>query len=120
MRVNVLRMLRSRLVLVTGAKPGAHSIGIQTSPLRLVCAISQKIKPRDRVPPKAAPKNSSDGKCANLGAREKLIAPARPYITHGTQRCLRSRSSMTVATEKIPAACPEGKLLPLPKRARVP
>src|SRR5229473_2036802 len=41
------------------------------------------------VNPSAAPKNTSDGKCACVVTREKLIAPAAPYATHGTQRCCR-------------------------------
>ncbi len=41
------------------------------------------------VNPKAAPRNTSDGKCACVVTREKLIAPAAPYATHGTQRCRR-------------------------------
>src|ERR1700675_3240021 len=53
--------------------------------------------------------NTSDGKCANVGTREKLIAPASPYMTHGTQRCCRYLSATTVDTEKIPAAWPDGK-----------
>ena len=41
------------------------------------------------VNPSAAPRNTSDGKCACVVTREKLIAPAAPYATHGTQRCRR-------------------------------
>ncbi len=41
------------------------------------------------VNPSAAPRNTSDGKCACVVTREKLIAPAAPYATHGTHRCWR-------------------------------
>src|SRR6476646_6392094 len=41
------------------------------------------------------------------------MAVAIPYITQGTQRWLWYRLAMTVPTEKAPAACPEGKELPL-------
>jgi len=41
------------------------------------------------VNPSAAPRNTSDGKCACVVTREKLIAPAAPYATHGTHRCCR-------------------------------
>jgi len=34
--------------------------------------------------PNAAPKNTSDGKCARVVTREKPIAVAAPYATHGT------------------------------------
>src|SRR2546425_366222 len=41
------------------------------------------------VNPSAAPRNTSDGKCACVVTREKLIAPATPYATHGAHRCCR-------------------------------
>src|SRR3989475_11046281 len=56
------------------------------------------------VNPNAAPKNTSDGKCACVVTREKLIAPATPYATHGTHRCRRYRCANTVAMENAPAA----------------
>jgi len=34
--------------------------------------------------PAPLPKNTSDGKCARVVTREKLIAVAAPYATHGT------------------------------------
>jgi hypothetical protein len=56
------------------------------------------------VNPSAAPRNTSDGKCACVVTREKLIAPAAPYATHGTQRCCRYRCANTVAMENAAAA----------------
>ena len=56
--------------------------------------------------------NTSDGKCAPVVSREKLISAAAPYATQGTHLCFGYRRANTVATEKLIIACPDGKLLP--------
>ena len=45
--------------------------------------------------------------------RDKLIAVANPYVIQGTHLWCRYRLATTVATEKTPAAWPEGNELPL-------
>ncbi len=82
---NSTRFFSSDCALFTPKHPGLGEVTVKCrSNYRGLNTANSEI-----VNPSAAPKNTSDGKCACVVTREKLIAPAAPYATHGTHRCWR-------------------------------
>src|SRR5216684_1080635 len=82
---NSTRLFSSDCALFTAKLPGWGEVtGRVCRSYRGLSTANSEI-----VNPNAAPRNTSDGKCAWVVTREKLIAPATPYATHGTQRCCR-------------------------------